>query len=111
MSNNLADIRISNLIRDCSVELSPKSFVQKVGRALVIAIARLKMSSEWIIEYVNVSDRVDYNRPVKVFVGLKNRAEHARFIGAFRGCIWRHKVLFMKFSKNEVKKLNMETLW
>ena len=111
MSNNLADIRISNLIRDWSVELSPKGFVQKVGRALVMAIARMKMSSEWVIENVNVSDRVNYNRPVEVFVGLKNRTEHARFIDAFQGCVWRHKVLFSKFSKNEVKKLNIDTVW
>ena len=111
MSNNLADIRISNLIRDCSVELSPKGFVQKVGRALVMAIARMKMSSEWVIEYVNVSDLVNYNRPVEVFVGLNNRAKHARFIGAFQGCVWRHKVLFIKFSKNDVKKLNIDTVW
>ena len=71
MSNNLADIRISNLIRDCSVELSPKGFVQKVGRALVMAIARMKMSSEWVIEYVNVSDRVNYNRPVESVCRVK----------------------------------------
>ena len=41
MSNNLADIRISNSIRVCNVELSLKSFVQEVGRALVMAIGKL----------------------------------------------------------------------